>query len=309
MQKIHIDYWKDKTGEIKNFGDELNKYLIEKLTDLHVSRVDFKLVFNNFPQAVKVLSYYLMRGNISWNDYFKYLKLNKSKPSILLFIGSILSHCRTSNYIVWGAGIMFKDDLFNNADFRAVRGKYSQKRVEDLGYTKPSVLADPAILLPIVYEPHESNIKFKLGVIPHFRHYKEIKNQIDNPSILVIDLNNPIEQVVDEINQCERTISTSLHGIIVSHSYNIPSIWVKFKDVNHDIGGDDIKFADYFSSINIREYKPAIIESLDHFDLSKFISGWSNYNDIDLLKREMIRKMQIDLLKVSPIKIKNSYIK
>ena len=66
--------------------------------------------------------------------------------------------------------------------------------------------------------------------------------------IKVINLiNTNIESVINDILSCEKTISSSLHGLIVSDAYNIPNTWVKF---DNNIKGDDTKFHDYFKSVN-----------------------------------------------------------
>lgn len=67
----------------------------------------------------------------------------------------------------------------------------------------------------------------------------------------VIDLNTyQIESTIDDICKCDYILSTSLHGIIVAHAYNIPCIWIK-KGYIHT---DGIKFNDYFSSVDIPLY-------------------------------------------------------
>ena len=91
--------------------------------------------------------------------------------------------------------------------------------------------------------------KYKLGIIPHFIHYTQVNEMYKNDdNILVINIiNKDIELIINDMLRCEKIISSSLHGLIVSDAYNIPNKWIKF---NNLIKGDDTKFYDYFKSVN-----------------------------------------------------------
>ena len=75
--------------------------------------------------------------------------------------------------------------------------------------------------------------------------------------------------------------STSLHGLIISHAYGIPAIWIKAGN----IGTDGFKFKDYFSSVNIPYYSPI---KLEEFDLNSFHITEVNKNII-LPKNDIIK--------------------
>ena len=79
-------------------------------------------------------------------------------------------------------------------------------------------------------------------------------------------------KIIDEINSCQVIISSSLHGIITCHAYNIPCLWYKFSE---KIVGDGIKFADYFSSVNIKPYNPFKLhlntKAIDIIKIIKFV--------------------------------------
>jgi hypothetical protein len=45
------------------------------------------------------------------------------------------------------------------------------------------------------------------------------------------------------------TYSSSLHGVIVSHAFGVPSIWMASSKPLH---GDGVKFDDYFASCNAK---------------------------------------------------------
>jgi len=209
-------YWCSCTGN-KNFGDVLAEYLAKKIT------------FNESLGCSKhcLRQYYAITGSI--------LGLTRK------------------NAIIWGSGIIRKNEKIRKPkEVFAVRGPLTRKRLLELGHSCPQVYGDPALLLPFFYKPLNEK-RYSLGIIPHYLDYKKVKREKKNEGILVINLKDPIEKVIEEINLCERTISSSLHGLIVSHAYGIPSLWVKFSD---NLPGDGIKFKDYLLSVNIFPYKP-----------------------------------------------------
>jgi len=206
------------SDKIPNFGDKLTPYLIEKFTGEKPFRVN---EYCNKP-------YYMMSGSI----------LDRSSHKAIIF----------------GSGIIKKNEnIIKPKEILAVRGPLTRKRLVELGYICPEVYGDPALLLPLIYEPKTTK-QYKIGIIPHYIDYNYVKNQIGKDNdFLIINIFDPIEKVIDDINKCEKTISSSLHGLIVSHAYNRPSLWVKFSD---NLAGDDTKFHDYLYSVSIKPYKP-----------------------------------------------------
>jgi len=63
-----------------------------------------------------------------------------------------------------------------------------------------------------------------------------MKNDKD---VKIIDVTQPIKIVIKDILECEMTISSSLHGIIVSHTYNVKCMWIK---LTNKIGGGFFKY-------------------------------------------------------------------
>ncbi len=157
--------------------------------------------------------------------------------------------------------------------------------------------------MPLLVKP--STKKYRLGIIPHYIHYSEIVKSIKTSDILVVDLLNDVEDVIRDITSCEYTVSSSLHGLIVSHSYQIPSIWVDFK--SEELAGDNIKFKDYFSSVGINEYNPFVldIKEINSNDAIKLIREKDHLS----LPDKQISIIQKNLLKVFPYKLKPKYEK
>lgn len=228
---IPLFYWSEIKFIFKkkeNYGDLLSKYLVEKISGKEVKWVHPKK-----------------------QPFYRLDKTN------YVTIGSIIHHT-SRNSIVWGSGIIDKQQRIEEADYRAVRGPQTRRFLLDLGYRCPEVYGDPALLLPKYYHP-EIYKKYKVGIIPHYNDFKFVSELYNNEQdILVIDLMTlDVEEVTRQILSCEKTISSSLHGVIVSHAYEIPSIWVEFSD---KVFGDGIKYRDYLESVKIPYYKAEFLD-------------------------------------------------
>lgn len=227
MKTIRLFWWNEKYFHHKsqeNYGDLLGKYLVEKIANK-------KVVFS-------------VPKKFSIRDFFQ---------PIYVTVGSILAHVN-HKCVVWGSGIILKDQAVKNAKFLAVRGPQTRKRLLALGYHVPEVYGDPALLLPKYYNP--SVVKdYELGIIPHYTDFKIAETLFQLiPNCIVINLmTNDVEKTTQEILSCKKIISSSLHGLIVSHTYQIPAIWQKFSD---KLFGDNIKYQDYMESVQLNFYEP-----------------------------------------------------
>lgn len=264
---IPLFFWSEMKFIFKNkenYGDLLSKYLVEKISGKVVKWVHPKK-----------------------QHWYKYNKIN------YVTIGSIIHHV-SKDSIVWGSGIIDNKQAIAEADFRSVRGPQTRKFLLDLGYKCPEVYGDPAILMPKYYNP-EVNKKHKLGIIPHYQDFKSVLEWYENnPEIIVIDLMTlDVEDVTLKILSCQKTISSSLHGVIVSHAYGIPSIWVEF---SNKIFGNGIKYKDYLESVGLDLYKPKLLKGTDSIEeLESLIEIFPN-----LPEKLKISQLQDELMKVCP---------
>lgn len=216
-----IKCWWYQEEKLDNFGDLLTPWLIRN-------------AFNSEPE------------------------FTPNAPGVIMGVGSIAVKA-VAGSLVWGSGIMKRTNVLNSdAHWLAVRGKYTYDRVIACGGQCSEIFGDPGILLPKYYYP-EINKKYKLGIIPHYVDYPLVKNLYrHHKEILIIKLQDTkVEKVIDEILMCEKTLSSSLHGIIVSHAYSIPSAWIRF---SNKLGGDDVKFYDYYSAF---EETPHRVDQID----------------------------------------------
>jgi pyruvyltransferase len=176
--------------------------------------------------------------------------------------GSVLSYAGTG-CSVWGAGIMYRNDFVSpEANLLAVRGPLTRTRALECGADCPPVYGDPAMLLPRFYRPGPKQ-RHGLGIIAHFSDRPRLPaSSQHSEEIRWIDIQDPVESVIDQIASCEFVASSSLHGLIASHAYGIPAVWVKFRNLP---SGDDSKFQDYFLSIGEEPPTPFWLR-YDHID-------------------------------------------
>jgi len=241
-------YWDND----KNFGDAINKYLVEKLTGKEV---------------IKASPRYSSRKN-----YF--------------VIGSIL-HKVNAKSIVWGSGFVSRDSKCLSVPHKihAVRGPLTRELLLHQGISCPDVYGDPALLLPRIYSPQKRD-KYKLGIIAHYvdKENKWLKN-INDENINIIDIENMnYLEFIDHITSCEMIVSSSLHGLIVADAYSVPSLWVKFSD---KVTGGGFKFLDYFSSVKRNDKNPVIIN--EYTTIDTLYNSFLNYKiqiDLDRLLTE-----------------------
>lgn len=197
--------------------------------------------------------------------------------------GSILTQIN-NNSIVWGAGIAYANNIIPKAKkFIAVRGELTAKKVYDCHSINCEAIGDPVMLVSELYDKCDYK-EYRLGIIPHWvDYYQTMAAYRDCDDVLIIDVLKKPGEVIKEISLCEKTISSSLHGIVASHSLGVPCMWVKF---SKKILGDDFKYHDYFSSVKIKvdsafmlfDKKPIneIIKNIVNyeikFDKNKFLS-------------------------------------
>lgn len=287
MKKVNIIYW-----DSDNFGDVLNPVLIEELSGLPTQFKDITL-------SRKERTTILLKGLLTFN--FKKVKTTIFPwQNTMTAIGSIISWAK-GNSVIWGSGFMNETDSFSGGKTLAVRGKLTDLKLKEADFAGCSIYGDPALLLPLWIKP-SSEKKYKLGLIPHWKEVDYFKNKFGKDYVIIDLRTRDIHKVVQEISSCEYILSSSLHGIIVGHAYNIPSLWIK-----HDyIDTDGFKFHDYFSSVDIPSYNG--FENLEEILQSEksWMQLMRNNEDKVGINNSLIQ-IQRNLLKVAPFKLKEKY--
>lgn len=260
-----IDQWFDKLKQ-RNFGDELNVYLIEELTGRKV--VNSNNVFLPFCK--------------------KYL-----------VIGSLIEEFTTCDTIIWGSGAIEGMDnrlKCNPIKVLAVRGKLSRDYLLRKGITCPPIYGDPALLLPYIYNPVVKK-KYKFGIIPHVCDLKDSKIEylkvLLGEDTLIISFENygNWRNVIDNIKSCNYILSSSLHGLIISDAYGVPNAWIKVSD---KIQGGFFKYQDYFSSVNRESVRPLNLE--EEYSIQDILDIISKYKIISFDCRLLLQSCPMEVV-------------
>lgn len=237
---IPLTFWTVTT----NFGDLLSPYLIEKMTGIKITSVQLKP---------------------GYKRKFKYLRF-RSSPFSYLAIGSIIGRANDRS-IVWGSGAFGTEDkntLNGKATYLAVRGPLTRNLLRISGIACPEIYGDPALLLPKVFHPQVKK-KYKVGVILRWAETKWNELPSDSQVKKIYLGTDNIEGVLTEILECERIVSSSLHGIILADAYGIPSAWLSSDTPK----GLEFKFYDYFISVSK-------LQKSQHIDFSANELSWDD---------------------------------
>lgn len=164
--------------------------------------------------------------------------------------GSVLEHLPDS----WDGYVVGAGKLHENSDVQlvgsvrarrimAIRGPLSAKGIPgDYALGDAGLLADELIELPP--KLHD------LGIVAHWTD-KELPQRPEfqqyNP--VIIDPRGEPLDVIRQIAECRKIVSSSLHGIIVADTFAIPRRLEYAKHMDRPSEGGDFKFRDYHLSI------------------------------------------------------------
>lgn len=234
--------------EHRNFGDELNIYILQKLLP------------NN--------SLFNLIDTCRWGT--------RSAVNYLV-IGSLIEEFSTSNSVVWGAGaIEGGAHILRNKPLavKAVRGRLTRDYLLSNGVDCPEIYGDPALLTPIIYN-REVPVTYELGIIPHvseINHPEVRRLERNGAKVIRFDKYDHWHNVIDDMRACRNIVSSSLHGLILSDAYSIPNGWISLTD---NLIGGYFKFLDYFSSVSREQMVPLKInDNVLKDDLLNYVSEW-----------------------------------
>ena len=246
-------YILDKTN--KNYSN--SSFLLNKnITSINKSNI-IKLYWygNNYdPNGGDFFGKWLLQ-KMGYKVSFSYI------PDIVV-CGSILSFKYIkSNTKIWGVGFHNYKDFIrgakNQSSFYAVRGKLTFNK---LNLTSNIVLGDPGLLLSRFFLPKSKKIYDKC-IISHNTEYEYFLKEFGNKYYIINMGTNDIEKIANSINKCNFTFSSSLHGIIFSHSLDIPSVHLEYREL---YSKKNFKFKDYYSVLDIPYVKEDL--KMDNID-------------------------------------------
>lgn len=241
----------------QNVAKQMRETYVKVLSDLEVNK---RLVFNgrkitpDFSQNWGDLITGKIIKHLTKNEKFDIENVfnvkNPNKKYSVISTGSVMAFTNV-NSIVWGTGCIEKNKVGQKPKkIFAVRGPDTRNELIKKGWDCPEVYGDPALLYPKIYNPTIGK-KYKIGFIPHYIEYdtnKDLKilHHLEDLGVQIIDICAGEFEFIDQVLECEKIISSSLHGLIISDAYGIPNGRV---NVSNKLIGGDFKFIDYYKSV------------------------------------------------------------
>ena len=284
------------------FFSLINFFILDKINENYS-----KSYSKNKPNIIKL--YWCRNNNIeNGGDFFGKWLLQKmgykvifsSIPDIVI-CGSILKYKNIKNYTkIWGVGFHNYKDFIrvkNQSLFYAVRGKLTFNK---LNLTSNIVLGDPGLLLSRFFLP-KTKKEYDKCIVSHYQDYNYFVKEFGNKYYIINMGTNNIEKIANSINKCNFIFSSSLHGIIFSHSLGIPAVHLEYKEL---ISKKNFKFKDYYSVLDI----PYVKENLKRDNIDNIVKKYKNNSLQFLPNKKIIKKIQNDLLFSFPYKNKFLYL-
>lgn len=192
---------------------------------------------------------------------------DRNRPAV--GIGSIVRFARDYSY-VWGSGIIRSNETIpTRPTCLSVRGPLTREKVLQAGGKCPEIYGDPAMLLPLFYKPKLLPNRHPVTIAPHYKHSFLARKTVQHNYVDVVARNvRAIENVIDQIANSDKVITSSLHVFILCVAYGVPVALFRLEEKS--IGGDDIKFKDFCLGVNakpvemvsVREFSKTVIAGL-----------------------------------------------
>lgn len=199
--------------------------------------------------APMLVEFLLKQKGISLRD-------ETAKTTHLYAIGSIL-FMGHQNATVWGSGILTEPSRlrcfmhsrwFRTLDIRCVRGPYTRNVLQKNGHTCPPLYGDPGCLLPYMYKPQVKKTLDYL-IIPHVSMEAAVRKVIPAENIASMATDD-YKSVAEKICAAKKVIASSLHGIIFSEAYQVPTLFYQDRKDLYNF-----KYADWYEGTGRKSWK------------------------------------------------------
>ena len=191
------------------------------------------------------------------NNFEVAFDLAENEPNILI-CGNHLQDAN-QNSIICGSGYK----LINSKTLRKPkkiflqRGPFTKELLKKQFINNTGKCGDPRILFSNIYPADlakgffnkNKNYKFGIVVNENEKRNSKINFYRKNYGGKIISLSLKPEIFSEYLQKCEFVISTSLEGIIFSHSYKIPAVWI---ELSKDHLENNFEFYDYFGNYGIK---------------------------------------------------------
>lgn len=271
-----------------NMGDMLNTMIPKDLFGVNIEHVNNIYQCNTTGIGSYLGDFFKSKDDIKLKEKIKGIVYAPSKPEFVKIW--------STGFMDYSKGKEVSVRKLSEVKIASVRGNLSKERLENIvGHKLDITTGDAGLLANKLISNVEK--KYEIGIIPHFREknepiFEEASNFYKNSKF--IDLGENPYEVIRNIGECEYIISSSLHGLIVADSFNIPNIRIT---KTNNMFGDGFKFDDYYSSFGLSS-KKIHLESIKN--LPKFNTIVDNYkitSQMILDKQEQIEKAFYEWLK------------
>lgn len=235
-----------------------------------------------YEESKNIINYYFWSPKYKFNyenagDYYNKLIINKlyhcicnqvnniidplDKPVDMAICGSVMNHKHIQNvkYIL-GCGILNSKPAINNnpSAYRCVRGKLTKERLlkQGINVSGDIKFVDAGLMVSYIYDLEKIQKKYKIGIIPHVLDEDVVMKKYADKYNIISMKTTDILSICRRISECDIILSSSLHGIIFSHSLRVPAYHIELNELQC---GDNFKFKDYYScydrNINYTKFK------------------------------------------------------
>ena len=187
-----------------------------------------------------------------------------SHDSHIVSVGSIGRFIKPGSIVV-GTGISSTEyALEAHAHYISVRGPLTAELVRQCGGPLVESLGDSGAIISRIIPVQRGLTNGKIALVRHFAHANLPICLADNMIELSVCRSHPdeIRSFVVELNRFDAVVTSSMHIMIICHSYGIPCALITFEGFESTVHGTGIKYRDYCMGVDLDTvYEPVTVNS------------------------------------------------